>query len=98
MGRKVILSPQAIEDSEAIVRYIAQDSPGRERTFGEPLVARTKQLADFPESGRIVPEFHDPAAREIIHGSYRIVYRLSSDGATAEVSRFWHAKGGNPEA
>jgi plasmid stabilization system protein ParE len=88
MGRKVILSPRAIEDLEGIVRYIAQDSPDRACTFGEALVARTKLLADFPESGRIVPEYRDPAAREIMHGSYRIIYRLSPDGAAVEVSRF----------
>ncbi len=97
MGRKVILSPRAIEDLESIVRYIAQDSQDRARAFGEALIARTKRIADFPESGRIVPEFHDPAAREIIHGTYRIIYRLSPDGATIEVSRFWHAKRGTPE-
>jgi toxin ParE1/3/4 len=97
MGRKVILSPRAIEDLESIVNYIAQDSQDRACAFGDALIARTKQLADFPESGRIVPEYHDSAAREIIHGSYRIVYRLCQDGATIEVSRFWHAKRGMPE-
>jgi plasmid stabilization system protein ParE len=81
---------------EEIVRYIARDSPDRACAFGDALVARTKQLADFPESGRVVPEYHDPAAREILHGSYRIIYRLSPDGAAVEVSRFWHAKRGAP--
>lgn len=79
------------------MRYIAQDSHDRACAFGDALIARTKQLADFPESGRIVPEFHDPVAREIIHGTYRIIYRLSPDGATVEVSRFWHAKRRTPE-
>ncbi|MSU48957.1 MAG: type II toxin-antitoxin system RelE/ParE family toxin [Opitutus sp.] len=97
MGRKVILSPRAIEDLEAIVRYIAEDSPSCARSFGATLVARTKLLADYPEAGRIVPEYHDPATREIIHGAYLIVYRLSPDGATIEVSRFWHGKRGTPE-
>ena len=97
MGRKVILSPRAIEDLESIVRYIAQDSQDRACALADALIARTKQLTHFPESGRIVPEYHDPAAREIIHGTYRIIYRLSPDGATVEVSRFWHAKRGTPE-
>jgi len=97
MGRKVILSPRAIEDLEEIVRYIAQDSPDRACVFGDALVARTKQLADFPEAGRVVPAYHDPDAREIIHRSYRIIYRLSRDGAAVEVSRFWHAARGTPE-
>jgi plasmid stabilization system protein ParE len=33
-------------------------------------------LAAFPESGRIVPEIGDPALREVLYGSYRIVYEL----------------------
>ena len=75
----------------------SRGSPSRARSFGDALVARTKLLADYPEAGRIVPEYHEPAAREVIHGAYRIVYRLSADGATIEVSRFWHAKRGTPE-
>jgi plasmid stabilization system protein ParE len=33
-------------------------------------------LADFPEIGRMVPEFRQPNLREIICRSYRIIYRL----------------------
>ena len=62
MGRKVILALRAIGDAEAIVRYIADDSTSRARTFGATRVARTKLLADYPEAGRIVPEYHEPAA------------------------------------
>ncbi|MCX6952404.1 MAG: type II toxin-antitoxin system RelE/ParE family toxin [Verrucomicrobia bacterium] len=98
MGRKVILSPRAIEDLGDIVRYIAQDSPDRALAFGGLLIDRVQQLADFPESGRIVPEYDNPAAREIIFRRYRIVYRLSLDGTTVEVARFWHAARGTPES
>lgn len=43
------------------------------------LVAAVERLQAFPESGRIVPERADPSIREIIVGSYRVVYRLRSD-------------------
>jgi plasmid stabilization system protein ParE len=33
-------------------------------------------LANFPECGRKAPEFDDPAIREILVYSYRIIYRL----------------------
>jgi plasmid stabilization system protein ParE len=36
------------------------------------------RLADFPESGRIVPEMNDPSFREIILGNYPLIYRLRS--------------------
>ena len=37
---------------------------------------QTKTLAQFPNSGRKVPEFNDENVRELIVYSYRIIYRL----------------------
>jgi len=37
------------------------------------VLAAVERLADFPNSGRLVPELKDPAIREILFGSYRIV-------------------------
>ena len=67
-------SPQAIVDVEAIRDFISRDSP----TYGALVAARivaAVERALFPESGRIVPEFRDPALREVLWRSYRIVYR-----------------------
>jgi plasmid stabilization system protein ParE len=38
-----------------------------------------KELPQFPESGRIVPEYNDKDLRERILGSYRIVYRIKRE-------------------
>lgn len=35
-----------------------------------------ERLSDFPESGRIVPEMGIRRIREIIYGSYRVIYSL----------------------
>ena len=35
-----------------------------------------ERLGEFPESGRVVPEVSDETLREVITGSYRIVYRV----------------------
>jgi plasmid stabilization system protein ParE len=35
--------------------------------------------AEFPEMGRIVPEYKNPSLREKILGDYRIVYRLKEN-------------------
>jgi plasmid stabilization system protein ParE len=43
------------------------------------VLAAVERLADFPNSGRVVPELKDPAIREILLGSYRIVYRVKGD-------------------
>ena len=49
---------------------------GTRVTFGQFLVSSAKRLADFPEMGRMVPEFDDPSIREIIVRSYRVIWRL----------------------
>ncbi len=97
MGCKVILTPQSIGDLEAIVTFIAKDNPERARTFGNELIDRALSVATFPGRGRVVPEIGEPAVREIIHGSYRIIYEIFPESASIFVLRFWHGARGEPE-
>lgn len=73
---------QAVEDLEAIRVYIARDSEHFAVLLVERLVASVERLGTFPESGRIVPELQRPDLRELIVGSYRVVYRLSDNSAS----------------
>src|SRR4051812_46790613 len=97
MGYQVALSPWPAVIFATIVRYISLDSPERTITFGQFLVNSIKRLADFPEMGRVVPEFDDPAIREIVVRSYRIVYKVDHDNCRVDVARFWHGARGTPE-
>ena len=97
MGGKVILTPQSLDDLEQIVTFIAEDNPERARSFGSELIDRALSVATFPERGRAVPEIGEPAVREIIHGSYRIIYDIFPDRKTIYVLRFWHGARGEPE-
>ncbi len=97
MDYQVVLSPSAGVDLRDIVRYISFDAPDRALEFGRFLISRTRLLARSPELGRIVPEFQDAFIREIIIGSYRVVYRLNDSQHMVEVIRFWHAARGTPE-
>ena len=97
MGYQVTLSPSARRDLHDIVRYISFDSPDRAIAFGQFLVSNTKRLADFPQSGRVVPEFENSLIREIVVRSYRVVYRINEENQRIDVVRFWHAARGNPE-
>ncbi|MBM4028180.1 MAG: type II toxin-antitoxin system RelE/ParE family toxin [Planctomycetes bacterium] len=54
-------------------------------------------LADFPQSGRVVPEFDDPSIREIIRRPCRIVYRVRTQDQMVEIARIWHAARGIPQ-
>lgn len=56
-----------------------------------------EQLTDFPESGRMVPEFGDPAIRELIRKPFRIVYRVNKEQRFVEIARVWHALRGTPD-
>jgi toxin ParE1/3/4 len=40
------------------------------------LTSRSKQIAVFPLSGRVVPEFQVGQIREVLHRSYRIIYHI----------------------
>ena len=76
---RIIWSPLAIEDVEAIRAYVARDSPRSADLLVERLVAAVERLEANPLSGRVVPEVGDDSLREVIHGNYRIVYRIRAD-------------------
>ena len=59
-----------------IKQFIAKDSPHAAQLVTQTVIAAVDRLTLFPQSGRIVPEVADPLVRELIQGSYRIVYRL----------------------
>jgi addiction module RelE/StbE family toxin len=75
MGQ-VIWAPSATKDVEDIAEYIARDSPDQAALFVTRVLEATDRLADFPLSGRIIPEMSDVRRREIIAGSFRIMYRI----------------------
>ena len=55
MAHRVVWSPQALADVEAIAKYIEKDSPFYARAVVAKVVAATRNLGHFPLSGRIVP-------------------------------------------
>jgi len=64
---------------EAIHAHIAQDSPEYAKRMVDRLTRRSQQIAEFPFSGRKVPEYDVDQIREVIEGSFRIIYYLKSD-------------------
>jgi len=43
------------------------------------LTRRLEQIGSFPLSGRMVPEYESENVREVIEGSYRIIYLIKLD-------------------
>jgi toxin ParE1/3/4 len=88
--RRVSFAVSAVTDLEQIRdRYAGQQAPEVGERFLREIVEHVEHLADFPESGRVVPEFGLTQLREIIHPPFRIVYRV--DDERVRVVRIWRA-------
>ena len=88
----VEFSERAACQIEEIVRFIAVDKPGAARNWAESARQSVMKLADFPFIGRIVPEFSDEGLRELLHGEYRIVYRIDEKVSRIVVISLYHAR------
>ena len=88
MGWKVIFAPQALDELEQIVRFIAQDNPDAAIRFGDYLVDRAESLANFPEMG--TPYRKRVNARRLSCKSYYF-YRLDRKERVIEIMDYWHS-------
>lgn len=91
----VVWTEEAFHRLADIEDYIAQDDPGAARGWTDRLLKRAETLADFPNMGRRLPELPDSPLRELLEGSYRIVYRLR--GEVVEVLTVFEAHRCLPE-
>jgi plasmid stabilization system protein ParE len=73
---KVYWTHRALEHLLSIYEYIAKDSEIFARRTVDVLTRRSEQIAQFPRSGRKVPEYDVDDIREVIEGYYRIIYRI----------------------
>ena len=96
MAYKLIWSPAARDDLHDIVTFIARDNSTRAMSFGYELISATDHLQEFPEAGRVVPEYRNEQIRELIFQPYRIVYRVNHEAKSCEIARVWHSARGIP--
>jgi len=75
----VLWTDNAISHLIAIYDYIARDSAFYAQRMIDRLTKRSTQLADFPKSGRVVPEYEEEDIREVVEKPYRLIYRISPD-------------------
>ena len=73
---KIIWSPRAVARAAEIATYIAADRPDAAAAWVDGLFASVADLKDHPRRGRRVPELDRPTIREVLHGRYRIIYRV----------------------
>ena len=93
---QVSWSPSSLLDLDSIAEFIARDSAHYSSLFVQSIVAHVEKLSEFPQSGRVVPEYGKEELREFIFENYRIVYRLR--GELIEIAAVVHGARQLPQA
>ena len=94
MGNQIVLSPEAEQDLNEIVSYIATDNRAAAEKFGIRLLDRVEILKSFPGLGREVSGMR--GERVLVEGPILIFYRFHSGPGVIEIKRFWHGARGEP--
>jgi plasmid stabilization system protein ParE len=93
MAKKVSVSfaSSAVSDLEEIQGYYEEQGVPDvgERLIAE-IVSRVEKLSDYPDMGRVVPEFGVEHLRELISPPFRIVYRHDSN--KVRIVRVWRSE------
>ncbi len=90
MAQAIRWTRLALADLVAIREYIATDNPTAADAMVTAVRDAVERLADFPQSGRIVPERRVQGYREVIVAPYRIVYTVV--GGDVRILRVWHGR------
>ncbi|MFO8084678.1 MAG: type II toxin-antitoxin system RelE/ParE family toxin [Desulfobacterales bacterium] len=85
---KVCFTPSARAQFLSALSYIQGDKSSAATSFRDRTEKILRRLEDFPESGRIIPEFPELPHREVIISPYRFFYKIKAD--TAWIVAVWH--------
>jgi len=79
MDYKIIWSPNALGDIEAIGEFISRDSQFYAESTAQKIFETPEPLEQQPKLGRIVPEIGDESIRELFVFQYRLIYEIHVD-------------------
>jgi plasmid stabilization system protein ParE len=79
-------SDRALERVRETARYIAADDPAAAVRWASELFDAVERLAEFPESGRLVPELEARGVRELVYGAYRVFDRVAGQRSSSSPS------------
>ncbi len=74
MARPIVWTAPAADDLEAAVEFIARDSEAYACTLAQLVVETAESLAQFPNRGHRLRDPRLSRFRELLVGSYRLVY------------------------
>jgi toxin ParE1/3/4 len=78
VAREIIWSDPAIDDLEAAVEFIARDSPSYAANLAQLTIDAAESLGRFPNRGHKLPDQRLSRYRELIVGSYRLIYLVEA--------------------
>jgi len=79
VARPIVWSDPAVEDLEGAVEFIAKDSEAYARTLAQLAVDAAESLGEFPNRGHRLRDPQLSRFRELIIGSYRLIYLVKSE-------------------
>ena len=82
MAYEIEWAESAVASLIDVVEYIARSSPSYAATLAMRAERAAASLGRFPDRGRRVTEFDDPAVRELSVDSYRLIYRVRATRVT----------------
>ena len=85
---RVRFTPTGRAQFLAAIAYIRRENPPAAACFRQRAEQALRRLEQFPESGRVVPEFPDLPYREVIASPYRFFYRIKETAVW--VVAVWH--------
>ncbi len=77
--KKVQWTTTAQKHLDAIYDYIAQDSEIYALRVVDRITTKSEQIAEFPLSGRRVPEYDTDEVREVFITPYRLIYYIGPE-------------------
>jgi toxin ParE1/3/4 len=85
---RVRFTPSARAQFLSALTYIRRDNPQAAASLRERAEKILRRLEEFPDSGRVVPEFPDLPYREVVIAPYWFFYRIKDD--IAWIVAVWH--------
>jgi plasmid stabilization system protein ParE len=93
VARRISLTfaESAVLDLEDILEYFTEENAVETgRKMVARIIEKTEKLRDYPDVGRVVPEYNMKHLREIIHSPFRIVY--VRDRKRVRIVRVWRSE------
>jgi toxin ParE1/3/4 len=85
---RLIWSPRAISDLDAVCEYVSRNSEAAARDLARQLIALAESIPSQPFFGPAVEEYGRDEIRERLCHNYRLIYRVQADNV--EVAAILH--------